>query len=290
MPNNTAENYFVFRYVFTAQYVICFFGIILHLLLFIVFIKDPLKCFRNSGNYLVVNLAVSDFTLCLLGPAAISATPRTILVECISNAHALVSVYTIFSISVDRFTMVRFPLGHRLLMSRKVMASWIAMIWLLAFLYPVQVFIFGLTAKVELAKNCTLAFVIVSTCVLYMATYFTLKRQSRNISSQNSTMTIANRHQEMRILKEQRFLTTIILIACIAFVCLVPTSAVYQVTLSKEWWYDGFTGDGSTKFYVLMAISGAMYFLNFAVNPCIYILRLPNYRKTFQIVYCRKQL
>ena len=35
-------------------------GILANLMLLIAFIKDPLKCFRNSATYLVGNLALSD--------------------------------------------------------------------------------------------------------------------------------------------------------------------------------------------------------------------------------------
>jgi hypothetical protein len=56
--------------------------------------------------------------------------------------------------------------------------------------------------------------------VAYASTYYKLKKQSRNIALQNSNEC---RAQGMRILKEKRFLKTIIIIACIAFVCIVPS-------------------------------------------------------------------
>ena len=36
------------------------FGAVSNVLLLVAFIKDPLKCFRNPGTYLVMNLSVSD--------------------------------------------------------------------------------------------------------------------------------------------------------------------------------------------------------------------------------------
>ena len=43
-------------------------GVVSNALLLVAFIKDPLKCFRNSATYLVMNLAVSDSLLCLIAP------------------------------------------------------------------------------------------------------------------------------------------------------------------------------------------------------------------------------
>ena len=41
-------------------------GVVSNVLLLVAFIKDPLKCFRNSGTYLMMNLSVSDCLMCLL--------------------------------------------------------------------------------------------------------------------------------------------------------------------------------------------------------------------------------
>jgi hypothetical protein len=52
--------------IFIVKFAIGPVGVFMHLLLLIALLKDPLKCFRNSGTYLVGNLAVSDFLVCLL--------------------------------------------------------------------------------------------------------------------------------------------------------------------------------------------------------------------------------
>lgn len=273
-----------FRHTFIAQYFICLLGIISHILLFLAFIKDPLKCFRNTGIFLVGNLAISDFLSCLFGPFVISARKQSGLVVNISTALNCVSVATIFSISVDRYIMVRHPLRHRLLTSAKVMTLWVVLIWLLSVIYLLKGYIFGISTHDEIIKNCLLSWSIVFAGLLYGGTYFALKKQSKSISLQNSTNTIASRNQEMRIQKEQRFLKTIILVASIAFLCLVPSFAIYQVSLSRELWQKE-----NTEFHVLMGIFASIFYLNFAVNPLIYTLRLPNYRKTFYRLYFKKR-
>ena len=91
------------------------------------------------------------------------------------------------------------------------------------------------------------------------------------------------RAQEMRILKEKRFLKTIIIIACIAFICIVPFFALFLLRFSLLLVND------LQAFMIFYAVSAVIYQINFAVNPLIYILRLPNYRKTFYLLYCKRK-
>ena len=60
--NNTASvGDGLILYVFSVSYVvICILGVVSNALLLVAFLKDPPKCFRNSGTYLVINLSVSD--------------------------------------------------------------------------------------------------------------------------------------------------------------------------------------------------------------------------------------
>ncbi len=129
---------------FIAQIAICPVGVFMHILLLIAFLKDPLKCFRNSGTYLVGNLAVSDFLACLL------AMLRNII-ETTANETSWsqiryylwiyvssVSYINIVAISIDRFFLVVYPLQHRNWVKEKIMVVCLACIWLVSFIYPVK--------------------------------------------------------------------------------------------------------------------------------------------------------
>ena len=74
--------------------------------------------------------------------------------------------------------------------------------------------------------------VIILSSVMYSSTCYKLKKQTRNIALQNSFET---RAQEMRIIKEERFLKTIIIIACIAFLSAVPFLVLYLLHSYMLW-------------------------------------------------------
>ena len=283
--NNTVSvGYELIFYVFLVFHiVICILGVITNTLLLVAFLKDPLKCFRNSGTYLVINLSVSDcltslVTLVFYITRRKSSNP---IVDFFIRWSTGVSFVSITSISIDRFWMISSPIEHRILMKGKVTVLWMAAIWIVNMLISFSLIIFDVDTAIAIQGICTYnVILIILSSVLHSSTYYKLKKQSRNMTLQNSA---EGRAQEMRILKEKRFLKTIIIIACVAFICMVPNLLLlinYCLILLANY---------SQAFTIISKASAVIYQINFAVNPVIYILRLPNYRKTFYLLYCKRK-
>ena len=277
--NNPANLGIEFTYFNIPGIIICLLGVASNVSLLVAFIKDPLKCFRSSGTYLVMNLTVSDCLICLL------CLPHHIT-PIISNSRVIfffvhwiggVSIVSITSISIDRFLMVNCPIKHRILMKDKVMILWITAIWLVTCVISASTTF----SNIGETNNSYVAYlfsviVIILSSVMYSSTYHKLKKQSRNVALQNAT---EGRAQQIRILKEKRFLKTIFIIACMAIVCTLPFLLVYLLS---------FLLDSLRAFAISYAVCLYIFHANFAVNPIIYILRLPNYRRTFQLLFCRR--
>ena len=277
--NNTAS---VGIITYVSHCIICILGVLSNALLLVAFIKDPLRYFRNSGTHLVMSLSVSDCLWCLLTLAS-KVSPRIstdVIVRYFIILLASVSFITIASISLDRFWMVASPIRHRILMKGKVVILWIAAIWIINILISLFLFISDVNTTTAVQGVCAYSVIVILSSVMYSSTYYKLKKQSRNMALHNSTH---GRAQEMRILKEKRFLKTIIIIACIAFICIVPFFALFLLK------YSLLLVNDLQAFMIFYAVSTVIYQINFAVNPLIYILRLPNYRKTFYLLYCKRK-
>ena len=284
----TVSNEFTYSVV-PIIIIICILGVVFNVLLLVAFIKDPLKCFRNSGTYLVMNLAVSDCIMCLSIPyytlhTIKGMTGQQRIFGFLVRWFGMSSIVSIGSISIDRFLMVAYPIKHRVLVRGKIIVLWLAAIWIASCVPPVLRF-FSHGRKNELMEKIniyTICLIIVAfSAVMYAATYYQLKKQSRNIALQISN---ESRAQEIRILKEKRFLKTIIIIASIAFICVVPSAIFYHA-------YDAealglFKGNLVSE--ILRKIFASIFYINFVVNPLIYVVRLPNYRKTFYLLYCKR--
>ena len=230
-----------------------------------------------------MNLSVSDCLTCLCAPFS-SYVPliyfhtdffSQFVVILVVNASFL----SITSISIDRFLMVTLPIKHRIYVKGKVMAIWIAAIWMLSSLISAFNFFYTFKKHKEVVIHIISASFVVLSTVMYSFTYHKLKKQSRNIALENSR---ESRAQEIRILKEQKFLKTIIIIACIAFASLFPSLTFFQISWSLD-----FAND-SRVFITCRKVLTYVFFTNFAVNPLIYVVRLENYRKTFYLLYYKK--
>ena len=260
-----------------------FFGVISNGLLLLAIFKDPLKCFRNSATYFVINLSVSDCLTCLFSPIyyitllnLVSLRYETFklfvqLCEC-------ASILSLTTIAIDRFLIIVYPIKHRIFMRGKIVITWIMAIWLASCAVSVSIKFFSWMKEGKgIYTFC--AFTILLSTVVYASTYHMLKKQSRNIAGQSSNDT---RAQQMRILKEKKFLRTIIIIACIAVICVLPSMMFFQTSALLD-----LNGRKLSTIIVTKTFL-CIFCINFAVNPLIYVLRLPNYRKTFYLLYCKR--
>ena len=261
------------------HYFLCVCGFVAHVMLLVAFVKDPLKCFRNSATYLVASLAVSDMTVSISLPLAdyLERNGFSYLRDFCFVA-IMSSFLTIFSISVDRYLMVVHPFKHRSLINGRRMIVWIVSIWIIGFgLVFTKRFIKDVTinrlfhAAVEIGLIFLAAFI-------YAITYASLKKQSKFLTTQDTS---ANRSLEARILKEKRFLKTIAVICFVEITTLSPIIILFVIKNMSL---------NTNTMQVIFSSNLLLFTINFVVNPFIYIWRLPKYRKTFSVLYCKCKL
>ncbi len=262
---------------------ICILGVVSNVLLLLAFFKDPLKCFRNSATHFVTNLSISDCLTCLFALffdiTAYYMTPENHeIISFLIESFACVSLVSLTSISIDRFLMVAYPIKHRILMKGKVIVLCVAVIWIFGCSLSGITPLFGRQNKIYIYHSGAVG--VTLSAVIYAATYHKLKKQSRNIALQNSS---ESRAQEIRILKEKKFLNTIILIACVAFLCIMPFMVLSRINSNPS----NLRGN-ILVIEIFTKIFLFFFYANFAVNPIIYVIRLPNYRKTFYLLYWRR--
>jgi hypothetical protein len=105
------------------------------------------------------------------------------------------------------------------------------------------------------------------------------RARSENERAQREDLSSNKRPKNSQVInntKEQKFLNTIIIIACISVATVTPRSIYIQLRG---------TGVSSDTNSILLVVGGAIFCLNFTANPFVYCLRLKRYRKTFKMVY-----
>lgn len=258
-------------------YIICIFGAISHVFLITAFIKDPLKCFKNFATYLVENLVVSDFLTCFFGPFSCCVPTRWYSTcQFIIHTTSSASLLAIVSISIDRFLIVVYPLKHRVVTKGKLLIVWLTCIWLASSIYPAKTYIFKRKSNDgRLIINILGSSLVTSMGIIYGLTYYKLKKQSENCALAN----VPDRQRAIRVKKEKQFLGTIVLIAGITVFCGGSTAIFHHYAFFAESLRVTPNLDG---------LFSSIYFFSFAINPLVYVLRFPNYRKTFYLLYCCK--
>ena len=258
-----------FELKYLPIYFTLFSGISSHLLLLICLVKDPLKCFRNSATYLIANLAFSHLISCVFGLIQILDVSEEMrnVVSYILSTVMFASLLSIFSIAIDRYMLTVHPFKHRVLLNGRRIAIWIVSIWLLSLCLLVKYLVFGVNQMDNKMYEAIFIIIAVVTSLIYVSIYFSLRKQRRDIPQENRSRS--------RTLQEE-FVKTIMIVAFIQIFTLVPTS-VYALIFD---WSD----DPSVVNFIFLE----MYFINFAINPFLYIWRLKNYRKTFHLILCRK--
>lgn len=261
-------------------------GVILHLLLLVAFVRDPLKCFRNLNICLIVNLTAVDFLHCVIEPLRnlvfIDDKRMNEAYYFLIHAFITVSFLSMASISIDRLLMITYPIRYRYWVSGKVMTVWLLFQWILGIAYSTIRFIKdGEEIRERWVYVGLLTVPAFLSSIGYLLVCRALKKQRRNIIEQIASN--RNQAEEIRLLKEKKFLQTFVLIATLPVVSVVPFWFVLNILQSEL-----YSPENHFTLVILLCIFGSLSAVNYAINPLVYFLRFPNYRKTFKILYGRR--
>ena len=268
--------YIGYNTFFWPLYLVCIAGAISQAILMFCLIRDPLKCFRNSATYLIVNLAVCDLVVVLQMLSGMFGN-RNIWLRSTAHTSFYASILTVVSISIDRYIMVAHPFKHRIYFNGKKVVCWIAFVWVVSFSCPVSLVLSDNVSIFSDIKYACLAAAIILTISMYTLTIISLKTQAKSLENKDGRQA-----HKFRVTTEERFQHTVMIIAAISVVCLTPVTIHSQMMGKKI--------DDTLSHRILDCIFKTLLAINFSVNPIIYFVRLQNYRKTFFIVLCRRQI
>lgn len=159
---------------------------------------------------------------------------------------------------------------------------WLVCMWVLFAVYLIKL----LLAEEQdhddyLSANYSGLLITILTAFSCGLTYSHLKKQSlNNIRPQN-------RAQEIRTSQELQFLSTTIIISSIVIICFC-FFAFFDTTSSILTFRGISKNNGPLAVKITSHVLDLLFYQNFAVNPIIYVLRLPNYRKTFSKLYSKR--
>ena len=271
-----------------ARYVVISVGILSNIIVVIGLIKDPLKSFRNSSSYLIMNLAISDILTNL----------SWFLVQywhpCINgfSIHPLiylsphVGCLSIATMAFDRYMSCVHPFKYRIQITRNLTFAIIFLQWLLSLVLLAFQIIFVKDRWHVYARSGIAFFVLLGAALMYGKAAYVLKCNSRYLRSAAAVSTTAqNKAQHARLVNEKLLLTTMFLVSFLTITTLTPL-IIYMSTVDDL--AMSYTRMSSNPVRVWLT---TLFFVNFSINPFIYVWRLKNYRTTFkmllnELVFC----
>ncbi len=283
---------------FVYYVVVTTIAIVANGLLIFAMLKDPLKCFLNATSYFIFHLAFSDLLNSLLFMeesllwltkfGGINGLPRAfrVLNILVFQVVFFTNPPSIFSLALERCLSIVFPLWHKVNVTPGVCRIWLAMIWvssgLLVGIRYISLIYFEQERAFSVTPNLGTAIFLVGTVICYSVCAFTVRKR-RLALQQDTVISKANRKSaEVRLRNENRFLCTMFIIFLGFLLGIIPTSVCFWVMVYIE--------TKNTVLIHIINVGDMLLLLNYVINTFIYLWRLPKYRKTFQVLYCRKNI
>ena len=270
------------------------FGFIANLMLLVAQWKDPLHCFGNISTCFVQHIAVIDcLGLLVSSPVLFSAIKNNRPFYVGSNHGKQFKPYILFvtmltnfgftSFAVERFLSVAKPFFHKVCLTKRRVRISFGVMWIFALncvlidrcLYQKTQDVPLLSYVVETSVSLPC---LATTLSLYFACYISIKRQQRQFQ-QDRLGDVTQNALRVKLSHEKRFLITLFIAGSVIIVLWMPSFIIMLPLRLQE--------NTSKEFYRLyLILIPCMATMHASVNPIIYNLRLPKYRKTFQRLYC----
>ncbi|XP_028405286.1 adrenocorticotropic hormone receptor-like [Dendronephthya gigantea] len=260
------------------------FGAISNILLLFAIYKNPLKCFSNPTTYFVANLGIVDLlnSIFNLEELLLSQTEHE-STFCLPGAwgmiHSTFASYIFFLLypsvaimALERYVSVAHPLWHQVNVTSRVCYISITAVWLVNCIYTGIYRHF--THVAGILPSYPIAFYL-TTVLVYLLAFTSIRKQRLSLGADISQSKCVKQMMKLRLRNENRFLTTVLIVNIVLVFGIIP-SILDVINMHSK--YPAF----------LLYTTDILFLINTAVNPLLYLWRLPKYRKTFFVLYCGK--
>ena len=267
------------------RYVLVSTGIFSNILLLFGMITNPLKCFRNSSSFLIMNLAVMDILTCSSNFLFLHWPPcvKGHEIYRFFNFPIYIAVCSIFTMACDRYMSCVHPFRYRVLNPRKVALTVIFLKFLLCAGHMIFEMFF---LNVAFYTRCVIAvFILLSTAILYARSAYVLKVNSRYLKDATAIPSNSQGRftRSARLVNEKRLLTTMLLVSLITVATLAP-ALIYESVTETSNYVNEYSSEILDRdiFHIWVH---TLFLVNFSINPVLYVWRLKNFRETFLTLF-----
>lgn len=256
-----------------------------NLLVIVTIYRNPRSEQRTVSNYLVVNLAVADLMIGLLGELLLMisySVPKDVheeLAYTLMTAAGMVltsalclSSGTILSLTIERYLSLQMPLWREKLFTGLPLKRRIILIWIFGLVFGFFPNLIGNANMTEWFHCVLCEFVTLVIIILYMRMFIIIRNFNKHLLIQGIQQSLVQPGHEYITAKrrEHLFSKATFLFVGAYVMCYVP----YAITIHISLFYDSLSMAGTLEngLFVLML-------LNSALNPVLYTFTMPHYRR-----------
>lgn len=284
--------------IFTASMssIFCVIASLGNVLIVLVVVKDPLRKLRSPFLYFVVNLAISDLIVGMIGmPVSVYThtieslgkldddTAKVFHMSFLISVTA--SILNLIALSVDRYVAITFPLKYRKYLSWRRCWAISSLIWLFSVTVPFAYLKLGFIDYLMVYANSgiVIAFVILTFTSFRIQRF--LRAQTHHMKKQIRTNTTAAEEFLLKRLVMEKKVTRVFVIILILFIATyVPATImiyILQYCVKCNCTFRHYLRDFE---FLLIASNSCM-------NPFVYTVRFKPFRQSVGHLYrsCKRR-
>lgn len=255
-------------------------------LLFTIY-KDPRKSLRTPPCLLIANLSASDLLQGLVNVSFVALRdvyryeqvhmPHVMVLKAVIytalTTTLFVSSYSIIAMSLTCYVAINNPMEYKSTITKRRLKIFIAVLWVISLttcVFPVTNISEKTYTLIYLHTHASLPAILLT--VIYVNVFRALARRSRELQNNGVNMIVNSKH----VLERERKMTfTIIIILVLFYVSYMPQYITLHLLHLCE------SCQQSITFHKIDVILSRFLYLSSAINPFIYVWRVPKYRLAF---------
>ena len=260
--------------VWLTQFIMVF---IINAFTLVVFARS--RHLRRRNTYLIMNLTVADLLIAAVsGPETILFFKRNtrpkkgfgVLYSIISDMCWIASLGNLVLISLERLHATLYPFRHYCLVGKRIYYKIIIFSWLGALTLACVAYIIHMKDPALASRYPWLIYVVLTLAVLTTSYVIMLSRFIRKPHVQQLGSVISAERKLSGTLFIVSAASTLTLLPWVIITCI---SIIQTVTLWIEF----------TPYRIVLTF----YYLNSILNPVIYAIRLPEFRRALKELFCK---
>ena len=267
-----------------------------NLMIIFVVIVDPLKKLRYPFNYFVVNLAVADLIVGMIGMPLglynhsqeyLKKKPAFRIIEKIFHMSLFISLtaslLSLIALSIDRYIAITFATKYRRYLTWK--KGWITscIIWTLSLSIPLIYLEVGYINFLMIYINTAVVIAAVTLIITYTRVYKFLQAQTEKLKKNTAIAKHETKVLEVKRAYWQQRVTRIFLWILILFLCCYTPGTIIVYILQ-------FCTKCDCEFiHIMRDIAFYLITVNSCMNPFVYAFKNKHYKYAFRELWWRSR-